>query len=224
MTYHDKFWKQHDAFFESIFQPQEEVIYIEKLSWKDSWIFGSICVITALFFSCIAAICVYAQAFTWLIFVMALVLLTLVLLFYSSGLFSQATLVLTSHAVYYCRGADCDIVFECRFASIDEIEISRKELLLLSNETYNHHIERFAMPFCAPISGRLNFLKNKWKKLIGKKTSSKLFSFTRLERMVFGVPPRQYFLDMPLQKDSQVKQHLGEVLKNHPQIKVKEID
>lgn len=220
MTYAGTFLKKHGVFFESVFQPQERVIYIEKLSQRDSWIFGGICAVIALFFFSIISICICIQSFYWLVALLFCAFLCIVLLFYSSGLFSQATLVLTSHAFYYCRGADCSIVFECRFASIAEIKVTRKEILIWSNETYEHYIGPFCFPFCAPISGRWNFLKNRWLSLAKKQTESKLFSFKKLGRLAYHSFPAHYFLDMPLLKGSEAVRYISDVLSNNPKIKL----
>ena len=212
MISNNLFWEKHKDFFLSRFHPEEHFLCAEKLARKTTiWSIGEITA-AALITSFVCVVCLSHQVYLWFAILFLTTFAAIVLTYFTAGLLSQEYAIITTKAVYYCRGRDCELVFECRYAEVEYVHIEKKCVTMISAETYNSIWGPWGIPNVPPLSGRCTFLLNRFRKLTRKQPKRKFYRFTKLCVLYINAPPRQYFLELDLKENSEIPKCIKEGL------------
>jgi hypothetical protein len=207
MKRHDWFWKNH-AKIEAFFDSEEQMLHTEALSLMETlWQTFTLSILALMtIFSFYIGIA-FPEHF-WVAIFFLTFLCVMFLTFYASGLLSPKFVVVTTKAVYYCRGKNCDFIFEIRYSNIEKAILLQRTAILVSVKTYNRIVTPRRFPGSAPWAGQWNFLANRLRILTGKPTRSRKYDFTELCDLLRDSWPRHYRVQLDLKNTSEIPQHI----------------
>lgn len=219
MTSSEIFWKENEAFFRSSFRPDERFLHVEEI--KAHRLMGVIQVILGYVILLIVGL--LAPIGIRVIMIIVTVYVDVVwILKISGGVFRRQFVVVTSTAVYYCRGLRGFIAFECPISSLVYILFAEKNIRLVSSETAGSLDRVFTSG--ASSAGMKTFWSNIFRHLAGKPLKNTLCYFSNLCQRTEIDQSMYSMIEIHIKNNSILLQELQKATMSYPQIKFKSFE